>query len=608
MNLRKLIFWLHLAIGIFVGLFVAYMAATGSILALEPQILRFSEKRMIVPETVERSDCKTVGQKMAAVQQQLHRPVGSMQIDADPRMPNKIQFGKQEIVLVHPCSGEVLHGRASTVRSFLVTVRNLHESASMQHERGALYGLKNAANLGFCFLIVSGLILWIPRQWRKSNLKAITAWRFGLRGRGRDWNLHNVAGFWFAIPLLAVTLTGAIMSYSWAEAILYRISGSPAPLPHGEKHADGGGHQRQLRLGEVSSQVKASKETEALYPEIPLSASVTQPAKASRAIVTPNTGPSQAHLGLPKDEGKHLNDLPSSGKDEQRPEDAGKRESAGEDRAEVDGHPGIEHTRYRRDRPGEDDGEHQGSSDEHKEHGETTSERSVETLGTSIAADHHQTSSFAKVAPISSMKLTKMPAAVPAISVTTTSLEETSEADHPGHEAKVDERKQGGMRRRGEHGDSPSRALTTAELLALDPLIETAKKEKSGWQNVRLRITGNNAQIVSFTFDEGEESEEEGRGRQAELQIDRATGSVLRWTAEESVSIGQRWRRYARYLHTGQVYGLTGQIIALLVSLSALLLVWTGISLSLRRFSAWRARLGRQVLAKKTSKEVTSHL
>jgi len=163
------------------------------------------------------------------------------------------------------------------------------------------------------------------------------------------------------------------------------------------------------------------------------------------------------------------------------------------------------------------------------------------------------------------------------------------------------------MRRRGEHGEGSSRPLTTAELLALDPLIGTAKQQKPGWQNIRLRIAGNNAQLVSFTFDQGEESEEEGKGRQAELQFDRATGSILRWTTEEQQTTGQRWRRYARYLHTGQLFGLTGQIIALLASLAALLLVWTGIALSLRRFRAWKARIQRQGQAKKAPGEMPSH-
>ena len=48
-----------------------------------------------------------------------------------------------------------------------------------------------------------------------------------------------------------------------------------------------------------------------------------------------------------------------------------------------------------------------------------------------------------------------------------------------------------------------------------------------------------------------------------------------------------------RFAHTGEVAGLPGQLIAGLASLGAVVLGYTGLALSLRRFAAWRARRGR---------------
>ncbi len=240
MKLRKLLFWSHLIAGLFVGLFVAFMAATGSILALEPQIMTFAERRLVSAQSRNPVSCVSPGQMMLSVQQQTSRPVGTLELFADRRLPSQVQFGKEDVLFVDPCSGHVLQGGATKVKSFLTVVRNLHESAALGHERGGvLRDFKNAANLGFFFLILSGLILWIPRQWKKSSVRAVTTIRMSLRGRARDWNLHNVAGFWLALPLLAITMTGAIMSYSWAENLLYRVSGSPAPAPHNEERRIG---------------------------------------------------------------------------------------------------------------------------------------------------------------------------------------------------------------------------------------------------------------------------------------------------------------------------------------------------------------------------------
>ncbi|MBC7927004.1 MAG: PepSY domain-containing protein, partial [Bryobacteraceae bacterium] len=58
----------------------------------------------------------------------------------------------------------------------------------------------------------------------------------------------------------------------------------------------------------------------------------------------------------------------------------------------------------------------------------------------------------------------------------------------------------------------------------------------------------------------------------------------------ESLDSGRRFRTWLRFVHTGEFYGLPGQTIAGIASAGAAVLVWTGISLSLSRFRAWRAR------------------
>lgn len=595
MTFRKFIFWSHLAVGLFVGLFVAYMAVTGSILALEPQILHFSERHMIPADVVRRTDCKTVGQKMATVQEQLNRTISNFQIDTDPRMPNRVQFGKEEVVLVNPCTGEVVTGGASKVRSFLVLVRNLHESAATTHERGSLYDIKNAANLGFLILIVTGLILWLPRQWRRANLKAITAVRFSLRGRARDWNLHNVAGFWFAVPLLVIVLTGAIMSYSWAESLLYRASGSPPPPPHDEKHHDGPRSTVDAPGPPLASLSVPFKTIDTKSPP-PTPASKQRPAPPSthRAPTSPHREQLATSTSLAAPQRKVQSNDQSGNEAGELEKHEDKR---GDALSEPDGHPGVPHTRRRDESHDGDDGEHHAPDDEHKMSvASPPAKQEAPFLPQSAMPREHLPE--APSMPIKESTPVNHASAAPPVAAGI-----RAEAEHPGHEGKPGERKGGGGHRGGGHGENLTRPLTLSELLALDPLVAIAKQQKPTWTNLRLRIGGDHAQMVAFSFDQGEESEEEGRGESPELQLDRASGTILQWTKEEQLSTGQRWRRYARYLHTGQVYGLPGQVVALLASLSALLLVWTGISLSLRRFRAWRSRASRRAELNKAAEQ-----
>ena len=51
-------------------------------------------------------------------------------------------------------------------------------------------------------------------------------------------------------------------------------------------------------------------------------------------------------------------------------------------------------------------------------------------------------------------------------------------------------------------------------------------------------------------------------------------------------------RTILRFAHTGEVLGLPGQTIAGIASAGGVVLVYTGLALSLRRFVAWRRRRG----------------
>src|SRR6185503_5110805 len=53
-------------------------------------------------------------------------------------------------------------------------------------------------------------------------------------------NWHNAFGFWCAPILVVLTLTGAVMSYQWANDLLYRMTGNeppPAASPAGARAA-----------------------------------------------------------------------------------------------------------------------------------------------------------------------------------------------------------------------------------------------------------------------------------------------------------------------------------------------------------------------------------
>jgi uncharacterized iron-regulated membrane protein len=71
--------------------------------------------------------------------------------------------------------------------------------------------------------------MWFPRKMTWQHFRPSLLFRWGLSGKAREWNWHNVIGVWAWIPLVLVVGSAVIMSYPWASNLLYNVSGSPLP-------------------------------------------------------------------------------------------------------------------------------------------------------------------------------------------------------------------------------------------------------------------------------------------------------------------------------------------------------------------------------------------
>ena len=73
------------------------------------------------------------------------------------------------------------------------------------------------------------LFLWWPRTWTRARLRNIALFRRGTSGKARDFNWHNTIGVWSFVPLVAIVGSGVVMSYPWANALVYRAMGEQPP-------------------------------------------------------------------------------------------------------------------------------------------------------------------------------------------------------------------------------------------------------------------------------------------------------------------------------------------------------------------------------------------
>jgi uncharacterized iron-regulated membrane protein len=135
--------------------------------------------------------------------------------------------------------------------------------------------------------------------------------------------------------------------------------------------------------------------------------------------------------------------------------------------------------------------------------------------------------------------------------------------------------------------DSTERRATRA---SVDALWTRAAQQVPEWRSIALRLPASAKSPAVFTIDSGTGGQPQ---RRATLTLNTATGEVVRWEPFASQTLGRRLRSWFRFTHTGEYYGLIGQTIAGVASLGAVVLVWTGLSLALRRLYA-RVTRGRK--------------
>jgi uncharacterized iron-regulated membrane protein len=126
-------------------------------------------------------------------------------------------------------------------------------------------------------------------------------------------------------------------------------------------------------------------------------------------------------------------------------------------------------------------------------------------------------------------------------------------------------------------------------LEGLDAAWAKVASEIPSWRTITVRFLPNPQSPWIFTVDSGYGGQPQKRQT---LTIDRASSAVLKSEGFENLTLGRRARSWLRFAHTGEFYGLGGQTIAGIASAGAAVLVYTGLSLALRRFFS-RIRRGK---------------
>ncbi|HEY1895101.1 MAG TPA: PepSY-associated TM helix domain-containing protein [Terracidiphilus sp.] len=143
---------------------------------------------------------------------------------------------------------------------------------------------------------------------------------------------------------------------------------------------------------------------------------------------------------------------------------------------------------------------------------------------------------------------------------------------------------------RGAHANGPSHAPSDPEKPAaalnyrtLDDLAQIAKQQVPAWKTITIAVPA----VQDRTLDVSIDKSIGGQPEQAsQLVINRQSGHVEAIKRFSDNNAGRKLRAWARFLHTGEEFGVAGELIAAIACIGAVMLVWTGLSMALRRLLA----------------------
>lgn len=258
--MRRIVFWVHLVVGLTLGVFVMSMSVTGVLLTYERQMLGWARDAAIPDHAGETP--MSIDALAAAAQQAGAGPGYTLIVPRDRTGIVQVSAGRRQNFYMDPYDGRVLEAPGQAMEAFFSRVTRIHRWLSFgggRSETGA--AINGAANLGFAVLLVTGAILWWPRRWMWPLVKTQLFMRASYpSAKARHFNWHHVFGVWFLVPLLAIVLSGVVFSYPWANRLVYAAFGEEVP-----GRARGAGLGREAAAG-ADVEPSASASTLAAVP------------------------------------------------------------------------------------------------------------------------------------------------------------------------------------------------------------------------------------------------------------------------------------------------------------------------------------------------------
>jgi uncharacterized iron-regulated membrane protein len=268
--LKKTIGWLHLWLGLTSGLIVFVVALTGTLFVFCDETIDFlAGEAQYVQETPK--DKLSTEELLASFRKQYpKRKIFYYEAYHSPKRSFKIASGDEKLMnftytWLNPYTGQTLG--ASGAYWFFYLVAHIH-SELLLHETGKT--IVGFATIIFLMQLIGGLILWFPKNKSAAKQRFWFKWKPTTRWKRKNYDLHNILGFYSLVPAILITVTGLVMAFEIVGYVAQKTFGGnpnadnatkkylPVYQPNNKTIALDSVIQRQFRKGQHMEVVRLS--------------------------------------------------------------------------------------------------------------------------------------------------------------------------------------------------------------------------------------------------------------------------------------------------------------------------------------------------------------
>lgn len=242
-TIKKIVAFLHLWLGLISGIIVFIVAITGCLFVFQHEINSVVHHNKFYVEMPQHTKVLPFSKLKETADKALGKSTTFITMYRAPQKAWEFMcyeagdqqaltfFGaikRYESVFINPYTGEIT-GRIDYTKEFFTIVKYIHWSLLLNTPYGQ--PIVGYSTLLFVILLITGLILWWPKNLKKSNVNKSfrIKWKAGFKRLNYD--LHNVPGFYALLITLVLALTGMVWAMKWFETAVYVVASQSTTPP-----------------------------------------------------------------------------------------------------------------------------------------------------------------------------------------------------------------------------------------------------------------------------------------------------------------------------------------------------------------------------------------